>query len=61
MPKNFSETADVLAYEDWLEYIDVAGMRNTLDSIQTATYFIPAVDSKKVPPANSTELRDLIQ
>lgn len=61
MPKNFTATADALAYEDWLEYIDTAGMRGTLDSLSTATYFIPAVDAKKAPPSNSSELLELIQ
>lgn len=61
MPLSFSATADALGYEDWLDYVDAVDMRKLIDDTPTSTIFIPAVDAKKVPPTNSTELRELIQ
>lgn len=61
MPLPFSATADLLGFDDWLDYVDAVGLRETIDDTPTTTIFIPAVDAKKVPPTNSTELRELVE
>ncbi|TGZ82505.1 FAS1 domain-containing protein [Ascodesmis nigricans] len=61
MPLSFSKTADILGFDDWLDYVDAVGLRDTIDQTPTTTIFIPAVDAKKVPPTNSSELRELIE